>query len=120
MESVTKDVADLMRRNVLEVFNERDADRRRQAIGQLYAQDAVFYDPEGEARGHDAINAGAQRVLDGAPGLVFTIGVEPTAVHDLGRISWQLGPSGGAPVARGTDIGVVHDGRLQKLYTFLE
>ena len=35
--------AELVRRNVVEVFNSADADRRRELIEAMYHPDAVFY-----------------------------------------------------------------------------
>jgi hypothetical protein len=40
----------LMQANLTRVFNERDAGRRIVAIRELYAEDAVLYEPDASAR----------------------------------------------------------------------
>ncbi|MWB98497.1 nuclear transport factor 2 family protein [Agromyces sp. MMS17-SY077] len=108
-----------MRTNLLEVFGERDAGRRREAIERTYTDDVVFVDPEGETVGRAALDAKVRGLLDGAPGLVFRPDGEPRVVRELGYLAWTLGPDGGEPVARGVDLGFVRDGRLEKVYTVL-
>lgn len=112
-------VADLMRANLLEVFNERDAGRRRAAITRTYASDVRFADPEETVTGHDALDAKAQRLLDEAPGFVFSPAGPPLVNHDLGHLGWNFGPEGQPPVVRGVDIALVEDGRIARLYTLL-
>src|ERR1700746_2024569 len=53
------DVAELdalMQANIVRVFNERDPDRRRAALGELYTEDATLCDPETAATGREAIS----------------------------------------------------------------
>ncbi|WP_456846184.1 nuclear transport factor 2 family protein [Cellulomonas sp. P5_C6] len=107
----------LMRANLLEVFGERDPDRRSDAIRRTYSPDVVFVDAEGETRGHDALHAKAQAILDGAPGFAFRPSGEIYQVGDLGYLAWELGPAGGPPVVSGVDMGFVRDGRLAQVYT---
>ncbi|WP_421735850.1 nuclear transport factor 2 family protein [Cellulomonas sp.] len=110
----------LMHANLLEVFGERDASRRLDAIRRTYTEDVVFADAEGEVRGHDALNAKAQSILDSAPGLEFRPAGSAYQVQDLGYLAWELGPPGAAPVVRGVDLGILsEDGRLAKVYTVL-
>jgi len=112
-------VAGLMRANLLEVFGERDAGRRRAAIERTHHADVLFADPEGAVTGDDALDAKVQGILDGAPGFVFTASEEPRANLDLGHLPWGFGPEGQPPVVRGLDIALVRDGRIARLYTFL-
>ena len=112
-------VQKLMHANLLEVFGEPDANTRLEVIRRTYTDDVVFADPHGEARGHEALNAKAQEVRDGAgPDFVFAPDGEVRQVQDLGYLAWTFGP-GGAPVVRGVDIGIVRDGLLAKVYTVL-
>ncbi|MGU3292738.1 nuclear transport factor 2 family protein [Williamsia sp. M5A3_1d] len=113
-------IADVMRRNVLEVFNTTDDSARRRLIEQLYQPDAGFHDAEGSVTGHDAIDAKVRSLQQDAPGLSFSVTVEPAVVEDLGRISWALAPEGASPVVSGMDVGLVRDGRLTALYTFVD
>src|SRR5207237_9009687 len=45
----------LIKRNLHEVFGERDAKKRREAIPQLWTEDCVFIDHSGKVRGHDEL-----------------------------------------------------------------
>jgi len=113
------EIAELMRTNLLEVFGERDPARRKAAIARTYRPDVRFTDPEETVTGHDAIDAKAQGLLDGAPGFAFTPDGEVRVVGDLGYQAWAFGPAGGPPVARGVDIALVEHGVIAKLYTVL-
>jgi hypothetical protein len=112
-------IAELMQGNLGEVFNERDADRRRAAIARIYAPDVEFSDPEGTVTGHEALDAKAQALLDGAPDFVFTPGGPVHVVRDLGYLAWNFGPDGQPPVVQGADIALVRDGLIASLYTLL-
>ncbi len=109
----------LLTRNLLEVFDERDADKRAQVIAAIYAPDATFYEPEGASHGHREIGARVAALLADAPGFVFRPTSELTTNHDLQRLSWRFGPEGSDPVATGTDIALTAEGRIVSLYTFL-
>ena len=110
----------LLTRNLLEVFNERDAGRRARAIAAIHASEVTFYEPGGVTRGHEALGARVQALLDPAPGFVFRAASEPARNHDLERLSWQFGSEGADPVVTGTDIALVSNGRIVALYTFLD
>jgi hypothetical protein len=118
-EPVVAEIAELMRVNLLEVFNERDAGRRRAAIARTYAPDVTFSDPVETVTGHAAIDAKAQGLLDGAPGFVFTPAGSVQVSRDLGYLAWNFGPEGLPPAVRGVDIALVEDGRIARLYTLL-
>jgi hypothetical protein len=112
-------VDELMRANLLDVFNGRDADRRRAAIGRVYAPGVTFADPEETVTGHDALDAKAQKILDEAPGFVFTAAGPIHVVPDLGHLASGFGPEGEPPVVRGIDVAHVADGRIVSVYTLL-
>jgi hypothetical protein len=113
-------VDEVLRRNLLEVFGERDGARRRGVIAELYAEDVVFQDPEGLVRGRDAIDAKVAALLDGAPGLVFRLTGPVRVSGDLGVLTWAFGPEDGAPVVSGTDIALITDCRITRLHTLLD
>jgi hypothetical protein len=113
-------IEDLLTQNISAVFNERDAVRRREAIEALYAPDATMRDPAGSNAGWDGIAAAVARIQPDAPEVSFSVTSGPEAIDDLGRVGWALGAPGAPPVARGTDIAIVRDGRIVKLYTFLD
>ncbi len=112
-------IADLMRTQLFEVFNERDPQRRRAVIDRLYDPAVVFSDPEETVTGVDALDAKAQGLLDQAPGFVFAADGPVLVSDDLGHAAWRFGPEGGEPVVRGIDMAQVKDGRIVRLYTVL-
>ncbi|MCJ1696491.1 MULTISPECIES: nuclear transport factor 2 family protein [Rathayibacter] len=109
----------LLHANLVEVFGERDPEKRRAAIARLYTPDVEFLDPEEVVVGHDALHAKAQRLLDDAPGFVFSAAGPAYENHDLGHLAWNFGPEGAPPVVSGLDICLVVDGRIAKVYTTL-
>jgi hypothetical protein len=114
-------VGELMLRQLLGVFNERDAARRAADIQAIYAEDVVFHDPEDTVTGRAALEAKAAALLAGAPGFVFA---PRGPVHEsggsLGLLAWQFGPEGGEPVVRGLDIALVEGGLIHTLHTVLD
>ncbi len=109
----------LLDRNLKSVFGERDPERRATAIAAIYTEDCVFFEADGEVRGHSALSARVQGLLDGAPGFVFTVIDGPDIIQDMERMTWTLGPSGAQAVATGTDIALISNGRIRLLYTFV-
>jgi hypothetical protein len=68
---MTSSVTDLMRRNLLDVFNERDPDRRASAIAEIYADDVVWHEPDRLVRGRKALESRAAELQAETPGWVF-------------------------------------------------
>lgn len=113
------ETTELMRANLLDVFGERDVERRRAAIARIYHPDVEFADPDATVTGHDALDAKAQAILDDAPDFAFAPAGRAYVNNDLGYLAWELGPEGGPPVVRGVDIALVRDGLIAKVYTLL-
>jgi hypothetical protein len=113
-------VADLMMRNLQEVFNERDAARRIAAVKSIYAKDAEFFEGNERIKGHDAISArvGAMQASF-PPDFRFSPTSAPARNHDLGRLTWHGGPAAAPPVVTGMDVALFKNGRIQSLYVFL-
>lgn len=115
------DVGEILQRNLVEVFGERDDGRRRAAIAAIYHEDVLFQDPEALVHGRDAVDAKVAALLSDAPAdFVFHATGLPRVSGDLGLLSWAFGPEGGAPVVTGTDIALVDDGRITRLHTLLD
>ena len=112
-------VDELMHAQLLGVFDERDPERRRKTIGEIYAPDVVFSGPGETVTGHDELSAAAQRILDGSPDFVFTPAGKVLVTDDLAHLAWNLGPQGQPPVVRGFDVSLVRDGLIVRLWTFL-
>ena len=121
MSAATSELGRVMERNVSEVFGEPDPGRRMRAITELYSHDCALYDADGQSIGQAAISDRVGRVLDESPpGFAFSLVGPAEVIHDLGRLRWQTGPAGAPPVASGMDVAVFTNGRIRRLYTFIE
>jgi len=115
------DLDALMHANLLRVFGERNADRRRAALAELYAEDATLYDPETVATGRDAISAAVDALLRSLPPDFVFSATGPAVGHNgAGRLFWRAGPPGGPVAVTGTDVAFVEGGRIKRLYVFVD
>jgi hypothetical protein len=113
-------VSRLMEANLLEVFNERDGERRAAAIRSTYAPDVRWTDDEGVSVGHEALEARAQGLQQHSQGLVFTKASPVYQTLDFGYLAWHLGPEGGGdPVVSGFDVAIVRNDVIAELYTVI-
>lgn len=110
----------LLLRNLTEVFDERDADRRRTAIAELWAEDGIFVDPEGRFVGHVSIDTAIETLHDITPGHRFAPDGEPLVHEGGGLLNWSYGPDDDPSRITGQDIAVVADGKIVALYTYLD
>ncbi|MBB3773394.1 hypothetical protein FHS55_004029 [Angulomicrobium tetraedrale] len=110
----------LLRANLARVFNERDADRRAQAIQELFVADPVMYEPDGVVTGREAISAVAGKLLDQfGPTFRFTPSGRGIGHHGLGVLRWEAGPEGGPIAVTGSDAAQIVDGRIAQLWVLL-
>jgi ketosteroid isomerase-like protein len=109
----------LLRRNLHEVFGERDAARRRRAIDALIAEDCVFFAPDGRHVEREALDAAVAALQARFPDFVFTE-IMVQALEETGRLHWGFGPPGAPPRVTGLDVVLVRDGAIAALYTFLD
>lgn len=117
----TLDYDRLMRANLSKVFGEQDAARRHDAIVELYAEDAVFYEPDSVATGHAEIAAAVADLLNSLPPFfVFSANGPAVGHHGVGRLRWSSGPAGGPAVATGTDVAHCEGGKIRSLHVFLD
>ena len=116
---MTQTIETLLRRNLHEVFGERDAARRRHAIEAIIAEDIVFYDPHGRSAGRDALDAAVATLQAQFPDFVFTE-IMVQGLEETGRLHWGFGPPGAPPKVTGLDVVLVREGKIAVLYTFLD
>src|ERR671932_349135 len=104
----------------IDMWNETDANRRRELAGAVFTEDAAYLDPVMSGDGQDGIAemvAGAQSQF---PGHRFELTQGPDAHHDRVRFAWRLVGTDG-PVAAGVDFALVaDDGRLRAVTGFLQ
>jgi hypothetical protein len=103
------------------VWNETNAERRRELIARTWTDTASYLDPLMQGDGRDGINAMVQMVQERFPGHKFRLTSAIDSHHDRVRFAWELAPDGGAAVAKGIDFGTVASGqRLQTVTGFLD
>jgi hypothetical protein len=112
------DASELLRLN-LQVFSERDSEKRGEAIGRTYVEDVRFIDPDGESVGREALNDRAQKILDDAPA-DFVLEEDDLAYvsPDTAVQPWRFGPPG-SPVVRGVDVLTVRDASVSVVRTLI-
>jgi hypothetical protein len=124
MNNTKSEVVDynrLMQANLMRVFNERDAGRRIVAIRELYAEDAVLYEPDAFAKGHSAISDAVSTLLAHVPpNFVFSAAGPAVGHHNVGRLRWRSGPADGPVAVSGMDVAHFEKGRIHSIYVFLE
>ena len=112
-------ISTLLTRNLQEVFGENDPARRRAAIGELYTEDGVFYDPSGGVyRGRDEIDGIAGSIKASHPDFRYQPIAGPEESGNAGRIQWVSGRPGDPPAYAGTDFIIARDGRIAAVYLF--
>ena len=104
------------------IWNETDPGKRRNLIGQTFAENATYLDPMLAGEGHAALEkmvAGAQAQF---PGAMASLTGEPDGHHDWVRFSWKIDlPGESKSFIEGTDVGVIGpDGRFQWIVGFLD
>lgn len=117
---MTEAVAILLKRNLHEVFAERDADRRRATIAELFTPACVFSSPQGRHVGYDALNRAIAELQARLPDHVFSELGDAQTLQDAGRLAWALGPPADPSRITGLDLIVLRGDRIGELYTFLD
>jgi SnoaL-like domain len=114
-----RSISELLAANLHDVFGCRDADRRAAMIGDIYADDIVFTDPDGVTTGRERVAAKIDDLLAGIPEHVTFTDAGPLYLGpDRGALAWRLGPAD-APIARGVDVITVNAGRITSMITLL-
>ncbi|WP_228479981.1 nuclear transport factor 2 family protein [Microbacterium abyssi] len=103
------------------VSNERDPNRRREAIDRLFDVNMRYIDQDGSASGRDAFT----RRIDDLAAMMT-----PTARFELQRpaqyetdcvlFRWQLAEPGNLPLVAGAEVAVFTDGRVVSLYSIVD
>jgi hypothetical protein len=117
--SMTDAIETLIKRNLHEVFGERDAKKRREAIAELWTEDCVFIDHSGKTSGRDELDRAVAILHQRLPGYVFSELRPVDVLYESGRLAWSYGRPGQEPV-KGVDVALVQDGRISLMLTFLD
>jgi SnoaL-like domain len=102
-------------------WNQTDPGLRRKLIDEVWAADASYTDPLGQAIGREAIDTTIAAVQEQFPGFSFTLLGPVDSHHHQARFTWGLGPDGVEPVVIGFDVAVADaGGRLATVLGFLD
>ena len=114
-------VKDLMKQNMLGVFGEHDAGKRRSLIAKIWDAKGTFIDPEGRYVGHTAINDAAEQLQRRFPDFAFSEVADGDANSGVGRLRWGFGPPSEPRKMTGMDVLVAsEDRRITAVYTFVD
>ena len=116
---MVRTVEELLRENIKGVFSEPDSEKRHKALAELWAEDAIFIDPDMRHEGREAITRVADSVVKRFPNWVYTELGEIVAYHGIGKLDWGYGPAGGEPIIFGSDVLVMKDDKIAALYAFI-
>jgi predicted PhzF superfamily epimerase YddE/YHI9 len=119
--SFAPDFNALLRANLEQVFNERDADKRIAAVQQLFSAEPTMYEPEGIVTGQAAISDVAGALLEQfGPDFSFVAQGVAVGHHGMAYLRWQAGPKEGPVVVTGADVAEVVDGKIVRLWVLLD
>jgi hypothetical protein len=105
----------------IDLWNETDAQSRQRLLASAWTEDAIYVDPMMKGQGHSEIDALIGAVHERFPGHRFVLKGAADGHGDRLRFTWTLGAEGAAPIAQGTDFGIVAaDGRLKSVSGFLD
>ena len=104
----------------IDLWNERAPARRREMLAANWTADAKYVDPLMSGDGHEGVDALIAGVQQRFPDFRFRLIGEPNGFGDHVRFSWGLGPDGGDCPIKGTDFGVLSDGRIRSITGFLD
>jgi hypothetical protein len=104
------------------MWNETDPVRRRQIIEETWTPNASYVEQLMAVEGYEGIDEGVAGLQAQFPGHTVRPVGQVDAHHDRVRWSWELlGPQGGAPLAGGSNVGVLApDGRLRQVTGFFD
>jgi hypothetical protein len=104
----------------LAVWNETNPAKRRALIEAAFCSDASYQDPIMQGAGHQGIDIMIGNAQSQFAGYRFDLACTPDGHNEVVRFSWTLAVPGGEPVARGTDMATMADGRMRSVIGFLD
>ncbi|HEY9137142.1 MAG TPA: nuclear transport factor 2 family protein [Terriglobus sp.] len=110
----------MVERHLAEIFSETDDTKRMAALRQLYAEDAVLYEPDNIVRGIEAISATVSGLLKNFPPQFSFVASGPALIHhEMCCAPWTAGTPDQANIVTGYDVVQFANGKIQAVYVFL-
>lgn len=104
----------------IKVWNETDADKRRELITKTFTEGTYFVDPLQEGEGRSGIETLVTSVQGKFPEHRFHRAGAVDACRDHIRFRWVLAADGGDAFVEGTDFAQVVEGRLHRVTGFFD
>lgn len=104
----------------INVWNERDATKRKTLLTQTWMANATYTDPLASVHGIDQIDALIAGVQQRFPDFAFALIGKVDGFGDNVRFSWGLGPKGVDAPVKGTDFAAIEGGKIRSITGFLD
>jgi len=105
----------------IETFNELDPVKRRALIAAVFTEDCRYTDPHADVHGHAEMEGFIQSARARMPTAIFTLKGAVDHHHDQARFQWSVAMGQGKePFAIGFDSVVVENGRIKRVYGFID
>jgi ketosteroid isomerase-like protein len=115
-----KTPSELLLRNFNEIFIELDPVKRAAMLAEHYTEDCLWIHPGGRILGRDGINKTASLIRQNFPELRYTVTSEIQTMSTVATCRWGSGMPGQPFRYTGTDFLEERDGRVARLYTFID
>ena len=103
--------------NHVALWNEKDADRRKQLIRTIYSDDVKMYDKDFVLTGHDEVLGFIGKLLSEDPNFYFLAAKPMQATQNGVRLLWNIRTSGAE--LTGMDFFLLKNRKVQHLYVFM-
>ena len=107
-------VTDILVRNLLELFNEKDGAVRRALLAELWSENAVFIDPDAIHRGPESIDRPLNGSFNALPASssLWQVAGPVRSQHGVACLPLASGSEETPRQVTGIDIGVIEQGKL--------
>ncbi|KAK6344641.1 hypothetical protein TWF718_006599 [Orbilia javanica] len=117
-------ITTILKENLYGVFGSSSHEERLKNLARLWNPDALFIDPLGVFKTHEEVSNAVAGLHQ--EGWVFTelsevqVTSPPNSEIGVARLRWGYGKPGEQPEVTGLDVISVKDGKVERLYTFLD
>ncbi len=111
---------ELLMRNFNEIFIELDPVKRAGLLAECFIEDCLWIHPGGRIVGRDGINEAATEIRKHFPDYRYRVTGEIQTMHNVATCRWGSGMPGQPFHYTGTDFLEERDGRVSRLYTFID
>lgn len=113
------DITKLVEQHIA-IWNAQDTVKRNTLLAETYASDIEMVDRHFTAVGPEQISTFIKGLHDKNPGFQFSH-AKPIDTHsNIARLFWQFGSAEKPAVVTGMDLFVVENGKISKLYVFVD